>query len=74
MIAAIQSRCAERHRFVTSENTMYWITIYFGICLLIGICGMNRKLGFWGYFLGALALSPIVGLILVACSDPRKDI
>lgn len=53
---------------------MQWLTIYVFICLLVGVCGMNRKLGFWGYFFGSLVLSPIVGTILVLCSDRRKGL
>lgn len=42
--------------------------------LIVGVCGINRKLGFWGYFFSSLVLTPAVGIILVACSDRRKDI
>jgi len=44
---------------------------YFILSLVVGVLGMNRKLGFWGYFFGSLLLTPIIGLLLVICSDKR---
>ena len=40
--------------------------------MLVGWLGKKRKFGFWGYFFCALILSPLVGLLLVLASDPRK--
>ena len=45
--------------------------IYLLLCLLVGLIGINRKFGFWGYFFGSIVLSPIWGLLLVLASDPR---
>ncbi len=42
--------------------------------LVVAFLGMNRKLGFWGYFFASLLLSPLVGIILVLASDVRKDL
>jgi hypothetical protein len=41
------------------------------ISLLIGLMGINRRLGFWVYFLGSIVLSPIVGLLLVFVSGKK---
>ncbi len=46
--------------------------VYFLACLLIGLMGVNRKLGFWGYFFGSILLTPIIGLILIFASDKRN--
>ena len=46
--------------------------VYLGLCLLIGLFGTSRKLGFWGYFFGSMALTPILGLLLLLASDPRR--
>ena len=51
----------------------YPVLIYLFICLLVGVLGINRKFGFWGYFFGSMALTPIIGLILVLASDKRKS-
>ncbi len=40
--------------------------------LLVAFFGMNRKFGFWGYFFGSLLLSPLLGVVLVLASDPRR--
>jgi len=39
----------------------------------MGLLGRKRKLGFWGYFFGSVVLTPVIGLILVLASDPRKS-
>lgn len=46
--------------------------IYIIASIIIGFAGSKRKLGFWGYFFGSIALSPIIGAILVLASDPKK--
>ena len=48
------------------------VFVYIVICLIIGLFGMNRKMGFWGYFFAAMAMTPLVGAILVLASDKRK--
>ena len=48
------------------------LALIFFICLLIGLFGRNRKLGFWGYFFGSIVLTPLVGLLLLLSSDPKK--
>lgn len=47
--------------------------IYLFSCLLIGIFGINKKFGFWGYFFGSILLTPLVGIILLFASDSRKQ-
>ncbi len=51
--------------------TLYYIIIYFIASLIMGLLGMNRKMGFWGYFFGSLMLTPLIGLLLVLVSDRR---
>jgi len=46
--------------------------IYILLCLFIGFLGANRKFGFWGYFFGAMVLTPLIGILLVLASDKRK--
>ena len=41
------------------------------IAVLIGVVGINRKFGFWGYFFASLLLTPFVGILLVLVSDKR---
>lgn len=39
---------------------------------IIGLLGIKRKLGFWGYFFGSLFLTPFVGIILVLASGKKE--
>ncbi len=45
---------------------------YLVICLVVGLFGKDKKFGFWGYFFASVALTPILGGILVVASDPRR--
>jgi len=49
------------------------IAILFAVCLLIGFLGRHRKFGFWGYFFGSLLLTPVIGIVLLLASDPKKE-
>jgi hypothetical protein len=40
-------------------------------CFLIALLGINRKMGFWGYFFSSLLLSPVIGILLLLVSDPK---
>ena len=51
---------------------MPYVVIYILAALLVASMGIDRKFGFWGYFFGSLALTPLVGFILVLASDRRK--
>lgn len=46
--------------------------IYIIVSLLIGVIGRHRKLGFWGYFFGALLLTPLMGILLLIASDKKR--
>ena len=47
---------------------LLWVVL----SVLVAFLGINRRLGFWGYFLGSLLLTPLVGLLLVFASSPQK--
>jgi len=49
----------------------YLVVANIFLSLLIGLLGINRKLGFWGYFFGSLLFTPLIGLLLLLASDPR---
>lgn len=52
---------------------MYLPLGYLGASIIVGILGINRKFGFWGYFFGSLVLTPPVGLILVLGSSAKTE-
>jgi len=52
-----------------------WIVlIWIFSSLVIGALGMNKRFGFFGNFMIALLLTPLVGAIVVLASDekPKK--
>ncbi len=46
--------------------------LYIIICILLGLLGINKKFGFWGYFFASLLLTPILGAILLLASGEKK--
>ena len=46
---------------------IFWIIF----SLVVGFIGSNRKIGFWGAFLCALLLSPLLGLIITLVSKSK---
>jgi hypothetical protein len=45
--------------------------VYVLLCYIIASLGSNRKFGFWGYFFCSLALTPLIGTIVLLASDKR---
>ncbi len=52
---------------------MQYILLFLLLCVLVGLLGDHRKWGFWGYFFASLLFTPVMGLLFVLASDPRKD-
>ena len=49
------------------------LAIILVLSLLIGLVGINSRLGFWGNFFASILLTPIVGLLLVIASGSKKS-
>lgn len=49
---------------------MYTIP-YFAASVLIALLGINRTMGFWGYFFASLLLTPVMGLLLLLTSGSK---
>jgi hypothetical protein len=49
--------------------------IYAIACILVGMLGANRTMGFWGYFFASAVFTPVVGFIMMLISGPlpRRD-
>lgn len=47
--------------------------LYFLACVVVAFCGRNKSIGFVGYFLLSLLLTPAVGvvLLLLGARHPR---
>jgi quinol-cytochrome oxidoreductase complex cytochrome b subunit len=46
------------------------IIIYIVFCLLAGICGTNRRMGFLGTFLMSLIVTPVIALLVLMLTAP----
>ena len=46
----------------------------FFLCMsvLVGLLGINSRLGFWGNFFASMLLTPLIGLLLVIASGSKK--
>ena len=53
---------------------MQMLAIILVLSLLIGLLGINSRLGFWGNFFASILLTPIVGLLLVIAASSKKQL
>lgn len=51
---------------------MIYSIAYFAASVLIAFLGINRTMGFWGYFFASLLLSPVMGLLLLLVSGSKS--
>lgn len=52
---------------------MRYLILYLLACLVLGIFGMNRKLGFWGYFFISFLVTPFAGVLMFFASEPKRS-
>jgi hypothetical protein len=45
---------------------------YLALCLVAGIVGRNRRIGFWGFLFCSMVFTPIVSLLFLYLAAPRK--
>jgi len=50
------------------------VLAYIIVCLLTGFCGTHRRMGFWGTFLLALLVTPLVVLPLLFITGPSRHV
>ena len=48
------------------------VIVYVVFCLLTGLCGIQRRLGYWGTFIISLFITPPV-MLLVLLLTARKE-
>ncbi len=46
--------------------------IYALLCLIAGILGRKRRIGFWGYFFCSFIFTPFISLAFLFFAAPRK--
>jgi ABC-type multidrug transport system permease subunit len=50
------------------------IAIYLIFCILVGLCGSQRRMGFTGTFILSLFVTPIVALIVLLITGPSRGV
>ena len=48
------------------------LAAYIVFCILVGLCGSQRRMGFTGTFLLSLAITPVIGLLLLLITGPSR--
>lgn len=48
--------------------------VYIVFCVLTGLCGMHRRMGFLGTFLVALVTTPLVVLPILLITGPSRRV
>ena len=47
---------------------MIFVILYFVFCIMIAFLGVHKPLGFWGYLVSSIVLTPVIGLLLIAAA------
>jgi hypothetical protein len=47
---------------------------YLVFCVLVGLCGSQRRMGFTGTFLLSLFLTPVVALLVLLITGPSRRV
>ena len=50
------------------------ILLYAGLCALVGYLGRDRAVGFAGYFVLSLLLTPLVMALVLLVGAPRRSV
>ena len=50
------------------------IAVYLVFCILVGLCGSQRRMGFTGTFILSLFVTPVVALIVLLLTGPSRRI
>jgi hypothetical protein len=53
---------------------MLVVILYIILCALTGLCGVNRRMGFIGTFILALATTPLVVLPVLLLTGPSRRV
>ncbi len=50
------------------------VVAYLVLCLVAGIAGRNRRIGFWGFLFCSILFTPVISLLFIYLSTPRRDL
>jgi hypothetical protein len=48
------------------------LAAYLVFCILVGLCGSQRRMGFTGTFLISLLITPLIALLLLLITGPSR--
>lgn len=50
----------------------FYVAAYLVLSVLVGLCGRHRRIGFVGFLIVALLLTPPLGLVIVYCTAETR--
>ena len=50
------------------------LVAYLVFCILVGLCGSQRRMGFTGTFLLSLFVTPVIALIVLLITGPSRSV
>lgn len=59
------------YAFSPKLSVLALVAVYLAACALVGLCGRDRTLGFWGFFGLAFVLSPFFTFLLLVLTQSR---
>ena len=48
------------------------VVLYLVFCVLVGLCGTQRRIGFFGTFILSVLFTPVVALIVLLLTAPKR--
>jgi hypothetical protein len=45
---------------------------YLALCLVAGVAGRKRRIGFWGYFFCSFIFTPVISILFLFFAAPRE--
>jgi hypothetical protein len=48
------------------------VAAYLALCLVAGVLGRKRRIGFWGFFFSSILFTPLIGLLYLYFASPRR--
>jgi hypothetical protein len=54
------------------HSPLFW-ALYVGLSVIVGLGGINRRMGFLGFFVLSLVVTPVLGLLNLIVTRPKVD-